>query len=151
MRETGESRFWKNVERSDGCWRWLGSLGGHGYGQIMVNRKAWTAHRYAYVLAHGEIPMRDGKHGAVVMHTCDNRWCVNPEHLRIGTQGDNLRDMFAKGRASNQNAKKVTCPSGHSLDKVTNGHNGRTMRYCSICHRDSCRRRDAKRKATRSH
>jgi hypothetical protein len=56
------------------------------------------AHRVAWELTHGPIPDGEGHHGTVVMHTCDNRLCCNPAHLRLGTQADNVRDMDAKGR-----------------------------------------------------
>lgn len=65
------------------------------------NRHGMPAHRYAYEQAKGPIP-----DGMVVMHTCDNRKCVNPEHLIVGTQSDNMRDCVAKGRRQDQNGEK---------------------------------------------
>ena len=56
------------------------------------------AHRAAWEVANGPIPDGEGWHGTVVLHTCDNRLCCNPAHLRLGTQADNVRDMDAKGR-----------------------------------------------------
>lgn len=71
------------------CWEWVGGLNSDGYG-LYRNHKA---HRFAYSVAHGEIP-----HGLFVLHSCDNRRCVNPAHLRVGTHTDNMRDMYARGR-----------------------------------------------------
>lgn len=87
-------QLWGRVDRSsaNGCWLWTGSRNG-GYGTISVGGKALRAHRLAYELTHGPIPQ-----GAVVMHTCDNPPCVNPGHLKAGSQLDNIQDMLNKGR-----------------------------------------------------
>jgi hypothetical protein len=75
------------------CIEWMGSRTRTGYGQRTINYRRWRAHRWAWTVQHGPIP-----DGAIVMHTCDNRACINVDHLRIGTQADNLNDMRAKGR-----------------------------------------------------
>ncbi len=88
-----EKRFWSKVEKTDTCWLWRGALQPNGYGYFKLAGKNLKAHRYSYYLAHGEEP------GAFfVCHTCDNPRCVNPEHLWLGTQLDNIKDMLAKGR-----------------------------------------------------
>lgn len=95
-------RFWARVDSSggpDACWPWKLSCRRDGYGQIRVAGCCVAAHRLAYELAVGPIPDGTGFHGAVVMHTCDNRKCCNPAHLHLGSQYDNLRDMYNKGRA----------------------------------------------------
>lgn len=102
-----EERFWKRVEKTDGCWLWTGSKAGGRdgrYGTIREtgpSRKSAYTHRYSYELHHGPIP-----DGHVVMHTCDVPACVNPDHLLLGTQGDNVKDMDAKGRRVN--TQKIT-------------------------------------------
>ena len=78
------------------CWEWRGSLTKQGYGQVTrrdMKPKGWMAHRLAWVLAYGPIPK-----GLWVLHKCDNRPCINPLHLFLGTQSDNVRDCVAKGR-----------------------------------------------------
>ena len=81
----------------NGCWIWNRYVGRNGYGQVAVSHKTSMPHRVMYQAHNGEIPK-----GLVVMHACDNRLCVNPDHLSLGTQGDNVRDCVAKGRARGQ-------------------------------------------------
>lgn len=76
-----------------GCWIWDGAKDAAGYGFKKYQGKQWKAHRWMYTQHKGAIP-----EGKVLLHTCDNPSCVNPEHLRIGTHQDNSDDMFAKGR-----------------------------------------------------
>lgn len=81
-----------NRDGDDGCWSWLGATTKAGYGHLRYEGKQIYAHRLMCLLLGLSI---DGK---VVMHTCDNPGCVNPKHLRVGTQIDNIRDRDAKGR-----------------------------------------------------
>lgn len=80
------------VDESTGCWNWTGSLR-VGYGVIGDKKKSLGAHRVSYELNKGPIP-----EGLVVCHSCDNRRCINPEHLWLGTQKDNMQDCARKGR-----------------------------------------------------
>lgn len=98
--------FWDRVDKSggpDACWEWTAGLDGRGYGCFNVNRKPTKAHRVSYEMVNGEIPV-----GLVVCHRCDNRKCVNPGHLFVGTQGDNVRDAYSKGRMNPPSGMRST-------------------------------------------
>jgi len=86
-----------NKDTKNSCHEWTAHLVSSGYGGFKYKRKQWLAHRFTYILHHGEIPK-----GKVIMHKCDNKKCVNPDHLKLGTQVENIADMVAKGRAARQ-------------------------------------------------
>lgn len=95
--------FWSKVDKSagpDGCWLYTGFRKWDGYGWLarkMDGKVRWlTAHRYAWMVAHGGEPA-DGLH---ILHKCDNPPCCNPAHLQLGTHQENMADMAAKGRAN---------------------------------------------------
>lgn len=88
------SRFWDRVLLGDGCWEWAGSFGPSGYGTFTLSNQGqgpFPAHRVSYAISRGWC-----KAGRVVMHLCDNKKCVRPDHLKLGTQGENSRDAIAK-------------------------------------------------------
>lgn len=92
--------FWKKHRKTkQGCWEWTGQINHNGYGIACFNGTTVRAHRFSYFLKNNKWP-------TIVMHTCDNRRCINPEHLRGGTQKENIKDCLDKGRFHHQIREK---------------------------------------------
>jgi hypothetical protein len=121
LRERFESKY--VPEPNTGCWLWIACTNSDGYGHIKVNGNQVRAHRLSYELSNGDIP-----DGLGVLHKCDVRSCVNPEHLFIGTQQDNVTDMLKKGRANyptenNHGRSKLTKENVYQIRKrLERGH-----------------------------
>ncbi len=103
-----EERFWSKVDKKgeDDCWNWTAMKNKKRYGNFTVNIRTIQVHRYSYELTYGKIP-----EGVNVCHKCDNKLCVNPKHLFLGTQKDNMEDMVKKGRSlkgEKNNSSKLT-------------------------------------------
>lgn len=138
-------RLWTRVEKTETCWLWRGADNGKGYGRISTDKGAMYVHRLVYVWAFGEIPA-----GLLVMHWCDVRACVRPDHLSLGTAQDNTDDMISKGRQSNWRERLTECKSGHPFDEE-NTYQRQGGRACSVCRRQAVRRYQAKRKVESGH
>lgn len=122
-------RFWAKVHKQDGaCWLWQASTTAFGYGVIWCSEldRQLGAHQYSWLLVHGSLPVRPLQ----VLHRCDVPACVNPDHLFVGTQRDNIQDCLAKGRQAA--AAKTHCKHGHALTS-DNLYPDKRQRRCRTC------------------
>ncbi len=121
-------RFCEKVAvRESGCHEWTGHIQPNGYGQVRANGTAAYAHRVAWEMANGPIPA-----GGYVLHTCDNRRCVNPAHLRVGSFQDNMDDMTAKKRHAHgeRNARsKLTAADVQAIRQAEELHATLAQRF----------------------
>lgn len=143
-------RFWPKVNKNgpNGCWEWTGAVVRVGYGSLLIHGEygpAVRAHRFSFELNVGPIPK-----GLLVCHKCDNRKCVNPSHLFLGTHKDNTQDMMQKGRGptcerqgmAKLNRLKVIeikqdVSSGLSQRQTAFKHHVSAQTVCNIVHNKS--------------
>jgi predicted DNA-binding protein (UPF0251 family) len=110
---TTEARFHTRIDRSEsGCWLWTGAVHRNGYGGMWPNV---LVHRFAWELANGPVP-----DGMMVLHRCDVRTCVNPDHLFLGTHDVNMSDMVTKGRSAS-GGRNVSTKHPEKFRGVRNG------------------------------
>lgn len=123
-------RFARRLEpQPNGCIHFVGGIRSDGYGEIMGDeddRRIVLAHRASWMIHRGPIP-----DGAFVCHHCDNRRCVNPDHLFIGDATANMRDMVGKGRHWSQ--RKTLCRNGHQLEGDNLATHATGARLCRTC------------------
>jgi hypothetical protein len=126
--------FWSKVERSGDCWLWTGEKNSTGYGVYAVHRhgerERILAHRFSARLSGMELRSPDD----VVLHECDTPLCVRPDHLRVGTQKENLRDALAKGRL---NLAGLTSAHQHQCRRCEQEFWGAPKdRFCGECRKE---------------
>lgn len=127
--------FWSKVDKTDTCWNWKGTKNPDGYGLFRVDKIKVGSHRFSYELHKGKISK-----GFVIDHLCRNRSCVNPDHLEVVSNKENILRGISQ---SATNAKKTHCKHGHILsgdNLIIYFYKGKKHRYCKICSREKVRR-----------
>jgi hypothetical protein len=119
-------RFWSYVSKSNRCWNWVGGCDNDGYGSFWTGKKQVRAYRVSWRLAFGPIPQ-----GQQVLHDCDNRKCVRPDHLFLGDNAANMADKVAKGRQAkgeNNGCSKLTATEvARARELSASGQSGRSI------------------------
>lgn len=138
LKERFNSKYKKD---KSGCWLWTGSVSPTGYGRIAFKGTQHQAHRISYQLFKGDFDK-----SLFVCHTCDVRNCVNPKHLFLGTNKDNMMDMVKKGRNRNPRSEWTHCINGHELKGKNLKIKADGSRRCLICLREFERNRSRRRR-----
>jgi len=149
LQGSNNDRFWSKVIKTDGCWIFQGANISSGYGGFYMKRvapeksKSTSAHRVSWELTFGPIP-----DGLWVLHKCDNRRCVRPDHLFLGDRLANILDCAAKGRICTIGKSRLThCKNGHEFTeentyiRAATGH--RDCRICRKARKDAWERQRA--------
>jgi len=117
-----EERFWAKVAKSEGCWQWTAAIL-NGYGRFGIwqdgKQRSGLAHRIAYELSGKSIPP-----GMFLDHTCHNKACVNPSHLRLATNKQNLENLTGATRASRSGVRGVSWSARAKLWRISVVHHG---------------------------
>ena len=122
MTEDQFINFLAKINVTDSCWEWEGARI-NGYGIIRQNKRNFRAHIISYQLCHGPVP-----EGLKILHSCDNPCCVNPAHLRAGTQKENIQEAVQKGR--------IAVGEDNRLSKLSNAERRqvRDLAKCGLFH-----------------
>ena len=109
--KTAEERFWSRVRKTPDCWDWQGSAkANNGYGGFWFNGRLFHAHRVAWMLTHNSDHKRQE-----VMHLCNNKRCVNPTHLRLGSHAENMKQWFD---SRSQEQSRQAAKKGHATKRL---------------------------------
>jgi hypothetical protein len=127
-------RFWDKVYKTERCWVWVGTRQKGGYGVFKLGESLFFAHRVCHVMTKGPIP-----EGQVVRHTCDNPFCVRPNHLVLGTQAQNMMDKNERGRNPLVGIRTTHCPKGHEYAAPEHKYDNEGKQACRTCRNERAR------------
>jgi len=130
------------------CWRWTGTIRPQGYGSVHLRGSSWQAHIMVYELFAGPVP-----EGKILHHTCHNKWCCNPAHVKPATSSENNADSRANRDPNKPRRKRTHCRRGHEFTEgsfrwYTRGHY--RVRICLACEAAARRRKNERRRARRA-
>ena len=117
-RVPADVRFWQKINRTPTCWLWTDHLNADGYGRLLVGDRKIMAHRYSWELAGNSVP-----EGMQLDHACRNRACVNPAHLRVTTQFENMQNLAGAQSRNRTGVRGVTWDSAKRRYRVQVGKN----------------------------
>lgn len=122
-------RFLKKIQETETCWEWIKEKNQQGYGRFWDSNSKVSAHRFSYELFKEEIPK-----GLVIDHLCRNPSCVNPQHLEVVTNLENINRGLT-GKINHRNTRKIYCSRGHELKEpnLDPYELKRGRRSCKIC------------------
>jgi hypothetical protein len=126
-------RFWENARKTDTCWLWTGRLSDDGYGVVSYKTMRGSpqhAHRVAWILTHGRV-----ENGLWVLHRCDVRHCVRPDHLFLGTPADNSADAAGKGRMTRGEQQKAAKLTEEDVRVIRALRRDQGLTYKELAHR----------------
>jgi hypothetical protein len=132
-------RFWSKVNKTSYCWNWTASTNEHGYGLFRFNGKTSKAHRVSYELTYGSIDAM-----LVIDHLCKNILCVNPSHLDLVSQRENVRRGLA-GKVNNFQTQKTHCGRGHRFSGIRKD-GARNCHKCNVIRQTKYKNKLAKNK-----
>lgn len=130
MKRFKPEEFWKRVQKSDGCWEWMGYVKSDGYGVFGANGSDHgrpIAHRVSWTINFGDVPQ-----GMQVCHHCDNRRCVRPDHLFLGTAKDNMHDASSKGRMARGEKARAARMTSEQVLTIRRKHSLERMSYADL-------------------